>query len=132
MRAGRTFAAKPKSTHHTSPGSVLFIFRFHCVKHLEPFQSALIAFGQGGGVFLCFDDTAHDFSSRFVRQLRYLCDDFCSAHTGNVHIELASVKMTKPCRRAEGGLCHNLLLDHYNHFGYYQVFKLLEGYRQLA
>jgi hypothetical protein len=32
MRAARTFAATPKSTHLISPGSVLFILRFHGIE----------------------------------------------------------------------------------------------------
>jgi hypothetical protein len=45
LRAGLTFAAKPKSTRQISPGSVLFI--------------------------LGFDNAPQDLAPCFVRQLRY-------------------------------------------------------------
>jgi hypothetical protein len=55
MRAARTFAATPKSTHLISPGSVLFILRFHGIEYLKPLECPSVKLGQSCGFLLCIE-----------------------------------------------------------------------------
>ena len=88
--AGRTLAAKPKSTRQISPGRVLFILGFHCIKHLKPFQGPLIAVGQSHAIFLSIDNATHNFPPRFVRQFWNFGNDFGPAHGENIHAKQKS------------------------------------------
>lgn len=83
-RAGRTLAARPKSTIHTSPGLTAGLFVLHPVEHQGAIEGRLIARGHVVILLGQFQQQLPDRPAVGLGQSRQLLQDFSGAHAGKI------------------------------------------------